>query len=415
MKTVLVATMGTTPSVLASTVWELAVHPLEFLGEKDSVIPDKIVVFGTARSKIELSKALFQRAFGRGMSTGWQMLCSALEKRGLNVEGKLKFSEGNIYTFRNDAGEEIDDIRNAKDCYCVANAIVKELRDLSVQDDCRILASMSGGRKPESAILLSCMNLLGRERDAVIHLIPVEWPSPTDRCTPPFLFPGQGGFHKTKDLKGCDRKFKSESISFNLINIPFIRVRDCLEDLDSPAPLPPFEELVARSQKEIDKSAIVEKAPFVRFNFDDYSVSLIMPKRKTVIVSLKPTRFAILACDLLLDVEASDVFRLIHKNPKRKNEDRLVGAVRYSPIGNKKDSSNKDDSSASANDFGRQRVRIREDLINKGGLSTRMAEFVGGKGNYRKSAKDPQLYPQNLVSDDDRTKFKEIIRDFLVK
>lgn len=37
MKTALIATMGVTPSVLASTVWELAVHPQEFLGEESSV------------------------------------------------------------------------------------------------------------------------------------------------------------------------------------------------------------------------------------------------------------------------------------------------------------------------------------------------------------------------------------------
>lgn len=411
MKTALIATMGVTPSVLASTVWELAVHPQEFLGEEVSVIPDKIVVFGTTASKTALTKQLFQREAGKKL-TGWEQLRAALEKRNLDIHGKLQFSKGNIITFSNEAGEEIDDIRNAKDCHCVANSIVKELRDLAVREDWRILASISGGRKPESALLLSCMNILGRERDAVLHLVPLKWPTPTDGCDPPFLFPGQGSFHSKKD-KTAKRplKFRSETIQFSLINIPFIRVRNCLPDLEGNRPLPSFGELVSRSQQQLDKTTIMEQWPFVRFNFSNHSISLRVCEHPPFSVSLTPARFVILACDLLLDGthEASDIFSKIHESHKEENEHSLIGAVRASPIGNKKELSD------SVADFGKQREKIRGVLVKKGGLSESMAEAVGGTGNYRKATKTPQFYPSNLVSADDKEEFTNIVCKFLKK
>ena len=401
MKTILVATMGTTPSVLASTVWELAVHPQEFLGEEKSIVPDKVIVFGTARSKAELSKALFRRETGR-KPTGWERLRSALEKYGVTVDGKLKFSEGNIFTFRNDAGEEIDDIRNAKDCYCVANLIVKELRDLSATDDCRILASISGGRKPESAILLSCMNLLGRERDAVIHIIPAEWPSPTDGCKPPFLFPGQGSTHEKKDPeKGRIREFKSEDIQFNLINIPFIRVRDCLPELEGNRLLPSFGELVARSQHMLDQS-IQSDLPDVRFNFDAKTITLSNNGKTPETIEISAAvGFFVLACDLLVEKPASDeVFLKVRRSARHSDEHPLVGEVRQSRFWKKGDRATLE------GDFFKLRRRTNMTLMEKSQNYAFAAQRLAGKGYVRSDS-----YPRDKISDNDKRIFLGILKN----
>ena len=398
MKTVLVSTMGITPSVLASTVWELAVHPQEFLGEESSVVPDKVVVFGTARSKMELSNALFRRESGR-KETGWERLRASLEKHGVAIDGKLQFSAGNIFTFGNDAGEEIDDIRNSNDCHCVANLIVKELRDLAVREDYRILASISGGRKPESAILLSCMNLLGRERDAVIHLIPTEWPSPTNDCIPPFLFPGQGDVHKNKEAKtGRIRKFKSETVHFNLINIPFVRVRNCLPDLDGNRPLPSFEKLVSKSQCILDRSASTKK-PHIKFDFNARTVSLSRSNGEVNSVRLAVSRFFLLACDLLVDEkDASDVFKAARNASPRKDEEPLLRAMRNVKV------KDKGDTDKNLKDFRTLRDNTRRDIISKCSRFSEFAADVAGKGEPRDFP-----YPKHLVSEEDRTTFRNML------
>lgn len=401
MKTVLVATMGTTPSVLASTVWELAVHPQEFLGEETSIVPDKIVVFGTARSKAELSKALFHRDSGK-KPTGWELLRSALEKSGFDVSGKLQFSVGNIITFRNDAGEEIDDIRNTQDCYYVANAIVKELRDLTVRDDCRILASMSGGRKPESALLLSCMNILGRERDAVLHLVPLKWPTPTVGCDPPFLFPGQGAIHSKKDEKAKrPLKFKSEAIQFSLINIPFIRVRNCLPDLEGGKPLPSFGELVSRSQRTLDQVANTPVLPFVRFDFVQFTISLSAPGVDLVAIRLRPEGFFVLACDLILGngKMAVTLFDRIRRGQSKPDEHPLLRAIHNTRIRVKEESWKNED------DIGKVRWRTKDAVAKKGGRFAFVAESLAGKGNYR----GDNTYPSELIFDEDRKTFRRIL------
>ena len=398
MKTVLVATIGVTPSILASTVWELAVHPQEFLEEESSIVPDKVIVFGTARSKTELSNALFRRESGR-KETGWERLRASLEKHGVAIDGKLQFSAGNIFTFGNDAGEEIDDIRNSKDCHWVANLIVKELRDLAVREDCRILASISGGRKPESAILLSCMNLLGRERDAVIHLIPTEWPSPTNDCTPPFLFPGQGDVHAKKDAKTSRlRKFKSEAVHFNLINIPFVRVRNCLPELDGNRPLPSFEELVSKSQRMLDRSAPTEN-PHIKFDFNTRTIWLSSSNGEVDSVRLAVSRFFLLACDLLVDEKyASDVFQAARNASPSKDEEPLLRAMRNTRV------REKGDAEKNSQDFRKLRDNTRRDIISKCRRFSGVAADVAGIGEPRDCP-----YPKHLVSEEDRTTFRNML------
>lgn len=398
MKTALIATMGVTPSVLASTVWELAVHPQEFLGEEASVIPDKIVVFGTTASKTILTQQLFNREAGKKL-TGWEQLRTALEKRNLDIDGKLQFSKGNIITFSNEAGEEIDDIRNAKDCHCVANSIVKELRDLAVREDWRILASISGGRKPESALLLSCMNILGRDRDAVLHLVPLKWPTPTNGCNPPFLFPGQGAVHSKKDEKAKRLlKFKSEAIQFSLINIPFIRVRNCLPDLAGTRPLPSFEDLVSRSQRALDQSAFPEK-PHVKFDFEAQTISLTDSSGNSTTIRLAESRFFLLACDLLQDEkDASEIFTAVRKGSPRKGEHPLLRAMRKTRV------RDKGDDWENLKDFRRLRDNTKRDIIKKGGRFSGVAADVLGRGEPRKNP-----YPADLVSEEDRIAFRDML------
>ena len=401
MKTALIATMGVTPSVLASTVWELAVHPQEFLGEESSVIPDKIVVFGTTASKTALTKQLFQREAGKKL-TSWEQLRAALEKRNLDIHGKLQFSKGNIITFSNEAGEEIDDIRNAKDCHCVANSIVKELRDLAVREDWRILASISGGRKPESALLLSCMNILGRERDAVLHLVPLKWPTPTDGCDPPFLFPGQGAIHSKKDEKvKRPIKFRSETIQFSLINIPFIRVRNCLPDLEGKKPLPSFGELVSRSQRTLDQVANTPVLPFVRFDFVQFTISLSAPGVDLVAIRLRPEGFFVLACDLILGngKKAVTLFDRIRRGQSKPDEHPLLRAIHNTRIRVKEESWKNED------DIGKVRWRTKDAVAKKGGRFACIAESLAGKGNYR----GDNTYPSELIFDEDRKTFRRIL------
>lgn len=149
---ILVAGMGTSPAVLTNAVWAL-VH------QREPVVPDEIVVFITKNGKTLLKKELFDDGV-------WADMLKCLAREGVNVEGKLMFGETSIRSIPDAKGNEIDDLRTGEDNLRAADFMLQQLRQYTESSDTVVLASIAGGRKTMSALLFSCMTLLGCEADA---------------------------------------------------------------------------------------------------------------------------------------------------------------------------------------------------------------------------------------------------------
>lgn len=236
-ETVLFAVLGMSPSVLTETVWALARAPTP-------VLPDRVVVLTTTAGREALERQLFMPEEAR--LCGWERLVKAIGKRGLSVEGRLKFgvASDHVRLFPAPSGKsDLADIATTADNDAAADFILREVRAFTENPATAVLASIAGGRKTMGALLMSCMSLLGRTRDRVLHvLVNAPFDGPLD---PPFLFPEKGVAHRLRDGSSV----RSADAKVELIDVPFARMRGWYEGAFKAAP-PGYAALVAGVQSK---------------------------------------------------------------------------------------------------------------------------------------------------------------------
>ena len=225
---ILIAGMGTSPAVLTNAVWALA-H-----GEKP-VVPDEIVVFITKNGKALLKKELFDDGV-------WADMLKSLSREGIDIEGKLIFGETSIRSIPDVKGNEIDDLRTGDDNLRAADFMLGELRKYTEDNGTELHVSIAGGRKTMSALLFSCMSLLGREQDKVYHvLLP---PALEGGVTPTFYYPKRG---TTYTARGTGKRYKSKDLQCELFEVPFVRMRGWYQEKFKAIP-PSYRMLISKVQ-----------------------------------------------------------------------------------------------------------------------------------------------------------------------
>jgi CRISPR-associated protein (TIGR02584 family) len=230
-RTILVAGMGTSPAVLTETVWALA-H------QETPVVPDEITVITTKSGREALQKALMT-----GTSCVWECMKASLRKEKIAIEGKLVLGETSIRVFPDENGNAIDDLRTGDDNLRAADFMLGELRKYTEDTETTILCSIAGGRKTMSALLFSCMTLLGREDDKVYHvLLPPEFEGGT---VPIFYFPKKGARYKSR-VSG--KSYLGGKMNAELFEVPFVRMRGWYQDKFKTIP-PSYRALISRVQK----------------------------------------------------------------------------------------------------------------------------------------------------------------------
>ncbi len=232
-RTILVAGMGTSPAVLTETVWALA-H------QKEPVVPDEVAVITTEKGKSDLIDAILS-----GKPSIWDRLVEALRREKIGVDGKLKFKEGDIKVMLDASHEFMRDLRTAEDNFAAADFMLKELRGYA-SPDTTILCSIAGGRKTMSALLFSCMTLVGREQDKVYHvLIPPEYECGME---PPFFFPQKGMTHQLLARgKPSGKTVQSMKIGIERFDVPFVRIRGWFQEKFKTPP-PSYRSLIDKVQ-----------------------------------------------------------------------------------------------------------------------------------------------------------------------
>ena len=233
-KIVLVVGMGTSPAVMTETVWALA-H------QSEPVVPDEIVVITTKSGKDALRTAIMS-----GAPSVWNRLKAALAKEKVAIDGKLVFGDTSFRVIPDADGNEVSDLRTGADNLRAANFMLGELRKYTADSATTVLCSIAGGRKTMSALLFSCMSLLGREEDKVYHvLIPPEY-----ECgmNPPFFFPEKGVKHELLSRgQPTGKRVSSSKIGIELFEVPFVRMRGWYQDKFKSEP-PSYKSLISKVQ-----------------------------------------------------------------------------------------------------------------------------------------------------------------------
>ena len=228
-KTVLVAVVGTTPSILTETAWALA--------HRDApVVPDEVVAITTKSGKARLAEALLAGGV-------WNDMLACLKREGVDVEGRLVFGSASIHAIPDARGNEIDDLRTGEDNLRAADFMLAQLRQFTEDCGTELHVSIAGGRKTMSALMFSCMTLLGRDCDKVYHvLLPTELEGGSE---PPFYFPKKGTRYKSL-LTG--KSHAGASLKSELFEVPYVRMRGWYQEKFKTLP-PNYGTLVSRVQE----------------------------------------------------------------------------------------------------------------------------------------------------------------------
>ena len=227
-RSILLASIGTSPGVLTNTVWALAHQPAP-------VIPDEVVVVMTKDGKEPLRHTLFEEGV-------WEGMLSDLRREKIDIDGKLVFGETSIRSIPGVRGNEIDDLRTGEDNLRAADFMLGELRKYTEDNGTELHVSIAGGRKTMSALLFSCMSLLGREQDKVYHvLLP---PALEGGVSPTFYYPKRGA---TYTARVTGKKYKAKDLQCELFEVPFVRMRGWYQEKFKNIP-PSYRTLISKVQ-----------------------------------------------------------------------------------------------------------------------------------------------------------------------
>lgn len=227
-QSILIASIGTSPGVLTNAVWALAHQAVP-------VIPDEVVVLMTKDGKESLRRALFEEGV-------WEAMLSDMRREKLDTDGKLVFGEASIHMIPDRKGNEIDDLRTGDDNLRAADFMLGELRKYTEDNGTELHVSIAGGRKTMSALLFSCMSLLGREQDKVYHvLLP---PAPEGGVSPTFYYPKRG---TTYTARFSGKKYKAKDLQCELFEVPFVRMRGWYQEKFKEIP-PSYRTLISKVQ-----------------------------------------------------------------------------------------------------------------------------------------------------------------------
>lgn len=264
MKNVLLALVGKSPAVLTETVWTLVTEK--------SIVPDEIVVLTTTEGRAKIKKELLDSGI-------WERLKETLTVKKINIKGRLLFGESEcaikIFPSR-DRKSNLSDIVTSEDNDAAADFIMQSIRGFSENPETIIWASLAGGRKTMSALMMACMSLLGRDTDHVLHVLVNP---PYDGVLDPlFFFPEKGKKHTTPEGK----EVKSQAAKITLVDVPFVKMRSWYEGKFKRNP-PSYRELVTNVQESVYQNVII-----------DYNDATLTINGKETL-KLAATEFAVLA------------------------------------------------------------------------------------------------------------------------
>ncbi len=285
-KVVLLSCVGTSPAVLTETVWAMATEK--------HIVPDQIVVLTTTAGRDKL----IEKLLSGGAASVWNQMLAALRRKKIKTDGKLRFgcSQECIRLFSDPSGErDISDITTPEENMTAADFILQTIRSYSENPSCVIYASLAGGRKTMSALMLSCMSLLAREDDHVLHVLvnaPFE-----GGVVPDFFYPDGAAYYAR--LPNGEKGDKcSANPKIDLIDLPFVKVRGLYEERFKSRP-PSYAELVRETQKNAPEAKV--ERPLIRLDFSSGCIYV----NDDAVASLSPQEFMLLVV-LLTEFPKSD-------------------------------------------------------------------------------------------------------------
>ncbi|MDA8137822.1 MAG: CRISPR-associated ring nuclease Csm6 [Desulfobacteraceae bacterium] len=217
-KTTLLAVVGLSPQVVTETLYAL---------HQNGRTIDAIHLISTREGKDKILTMLIGGGKGR--------YYEYLQEYGFSVSA-IDFGPHNIHVITDEHGNEIPDIAGMLDNERLLEKCLELTFRLTSDPDNAVLFSVAGGRKTMSSCLTLAAEMYGRPQDRLYHvLISPEFESNRD-----FYYPyKESRAIKLKDEKGEYFYKESKYAQVNLINMPFVSIRQSLTAARLDRPMDP--------------------------------------------------------------------------------------------------------------------------------------------------------------------------------
>lgn len=225
---ILVAVVGITPQIITETAYALGTRskPVR-LNEL------RIITTSVGRQKVEESLV------GRGI------MKKLTDEYNLNP---LAINDDSFLMITDRTGRILDDINDNAENEQVGNLITTLIERLTGDPSTTLHCSIAGGRKTMGFYLGAALQLFGRPRDKLYHVLV----SPEFESNRDFFFPPKKpAVIKSTAPDGSVRKLNTENAKIRLAELPYIRLRDALS-LEGKG----FKELVRKGQEQMDAAVV---------------------------------------------------------------------------------------------------------------------------------------------------------------
>lgn len=200
MKTILLCVMGTSPQVLTETIY--AIHM------QNKPFPDEVYLITSANAKKKAVEWLFDNRQIEHLKTHHKL-------------PDFKFELSHILLMQDSNGVAVLNGRDEDDQQSIADSITRIVAEFTADKDCRIHASIAGGRKTMAFYMGYAMSIFGREQDIISHV----FVSKDFEFSEQFFFPTLNDNYIVKH----DKVLNTKDAKVTLAEIPFVRMQNMLD------------------------------------------------------------------------------------------------------------------------------------------------------------------------------------------
>lgn len=200
MKNILLSVMGTSPQVLTETLYAIHMQGKPF--------PDEVYLITSANAKAKAAEWLLEKGKIEQLKA----------HHGLP---NFKFELSHILLMEHNDGEAVFDGSKEEDQRSIADSITRIVAKFTEDENCRIHASIAGGRKTMAFYMGYAMSMFGRDQDTLSHV----FVSKDFEFSEQFFFPTLTDNYIAKN----NMLLNTKDAKVTLAEIPFVRMQNMVE------------------------------------------------------------------------------------------------------------------------------------------------------------------------------------------
>lgn len=229
---------GMTPAIITETIWALACDPS--LDEDSRWIPDRVEVLSTEHGLNQIHSRLLENKVIEQLKQDFPQLTH------------LVFDDSCMHSIKDEKNltSALIDLKTPEDNEFAANQINERIRQFSQEENTSLHVSIAGGRKTMGFYAGYALSLHGRAQDRMSHVLVDD----KFENIPDFFYPTPKTSYVT-DRDG--RVWDASKAQVWLADIPFVRMKDAINEKHQLKSDDSFIEVVAKIKNSFSPASLV--------------------------------------------------------------------------------------------------------------------------------------------------------------